>query len=277
MKICRYDEARVGLVDGGTVHDITAVVNDIAASMTRGEFDDPVVAAIPALRALPPATLKAGAAKPVAGVALLSPVRRPSKILAAPDNYKAHLEEMRRNPAAAGRRQPSTLQKDGLFLKASSSIAGPSQAIALRFPERRTDYEIELVAVIGTAGSVAGYCIGLDITLRGTEERSLRKSIDGYSIAGPWIVTADELRDPDTIDLMLSLNGTIRQHTSASDMLSNVAALVDYAKQFYTLNPGDLIFTGTPSGVGQIQAGDLIEASASGIGTMHVAVHAYRP
>ena len=116
-----------------------------------------------------------------------------------------------------------------------------------------------------------------DITLRGTEERSLRKSIDGYSIAGPWIVTADELRDPDTIDLILSLNGTIRQHTSASDMLSNVAALVDYAKQFYTLNPGDLIFTGTPSGVGQIQAGDVIEASASGIGTMHVAVHTYRP
>jgi 2,4-diketo-3-deoxy-L-fuconate hydrolase len=276
MKICRYDDGRVGLVEGGTVYDITSVVDGIAAGMTQGEFDDPLVAAIPALCALPRDTLKAGGEVPVADVALLSPVRRPSKILAAPDNYKAHLEEMRKHPVAGGR-QPSTLQKDGLFLKASSSIAGPSQGIVLRFPERRTDYEIELVAVMGAAGSVAGYCIGLDITLRGTEERSLRKSIDGYSIAGPWIVTADELRDPDTVDLMLSLNGTIRQHTSASDMLSNVAVLADYAKQFYTLNPGDLIFTGTPSGVGQIQPGDLIEASASGIGTMHVAVRAYRP
>jgi 2-keto-4-pentenoate hydratase/2-oxohepta-3-ene-1,7-dioic acid hydratase in catechol pathway len=276
MKICRYDDARAGLVEGGTVYDITAVVEGISAGMTLGEFDDPLVAAIPALRALPPAALKAGTAQPLAAVALLSPVRRPSKILAAPDNYKAHLEEMRKHPVAGGR-QPSTLEKDGLFLKASSSIAGPAQGIALRFPERRTDYEIELVAVMGSAGSVAGYCIGLDVTLRGTEERSLRKSIDGYSVAGPWIVTADELRDPDAVDLILSLNGTIRQHTSASDMLSNVAVLVDYAKQFYTLNPGDLIFTGTPSGVGQIQAGDLIEASASGIGTMHVAVRAYRP
>ena len=275
MKICRYDDARGGMIDGGAVYDITPVVDGIAAGMAHGEFDDPLVATIPALCALPPATLKAGTAQPVAGVALLSPVRRPSKILAAPDNYKAHLEEMRRHPVAGGR-QPSTLHKDGLFLKATSSVAGPAQGIALRFPERRTDYEIELVAVMG-AGSVAGYCIGLDVTLRGTEERSLRKSIDGYSVVGPWIVTADELRDPDAVDLILSLNGTIRQHTSASDMLSNVAALVDYAKQFYTLNPGDLIFTGTPSGVGQIQAGDLIEASASGIGTMHVAVHAYRP
>ena len=276
MKICRYDDGRAGMVEGGTIYDITSVVEGIAAGMTRAEFDDPLVAAIPALCALPRDTLKAAGELPVADVALLSPVRRPSKILAAPDNYKAHLEEMRKHPVAGGR-QPSTLQKDGLFLKASSSIAGPSQGIALRFPERRTDYEIELVAVIGAGGTVAGYCIGLDITLRGSEERSLRKSIDGYSVAGPWIATADELRDPDSIDLMLSLNGTIRQHTSASDMLSNVAALVDYAKQFYTLNPGDLIFTGTPSGVGQIQAGDLIEASASGIGTMHVAVRAYRP
>jgi 2,4-diketo-3-deoxy-L-fuconate hydrolase len=276
MKICRYDDARAGLADGGTVYDITSVVDGIAAGMALGEFDDPLVAAIPALLALSRATLKAGAAKPLASVALLSPVRRPSKILAAPDNYKAHLEEMRKHPVAGGR-QPSTLEKDGLFLKATSSVAGPSQGVALRFPERRTDYEIELVAVMGVGGTVAGYCIGLDITLRGTEERSLRKSIDGYSIAGPWIVTADELRDPATVELILSLNGTIRQHTSASDMLSDVAALVGYAKQFYTLNPGDLIFTGTPSGVGQIQAGDLIEASGSGIGTMHVAVHAYRP
>jgi 2-keto-4-pentenoate hydratase/2-oxohepta-3-ene-1,7-dioic acid hydratase in catechol pathway len=274
MKLCRYDDARTGLVDGDTVYDITTIVEGITAGTIESEFADPLAAAIPALLTMEPATLKKGATRKLADVALLSAVRRPSKILAAPDNYKAHLEEMQKNKAAGGR-QPSTLAKDGLFLKASSSIAGPAQGIDVRFLDRRTDHEVELVAVMGEDGKVAGYCVGLDITLRGTEERSIRKSIDGYSVIGPWIVTADAL-DSDNVDLILSLNGTIRQHTNTSDMLSNVNLLVAYALEFYTLYPGDLIFTGTPSGVGPIVPGDVIEASGSGIGTMTVAVRAYQ-
>ena len=228
MKLCRYDDGRLGVVDGDRVYDVSAIVAEIAASTPPGPFEDPFVAAIPALLALPPATLQRVASRSLAGVALLSPVHRPSKILAAPDNYKAHLEEMQRNSAAGGR-QPSTLLKDGLFLKATSSVAGPSDGIAVRFPDRRTDHEVELVAVMGAGGSVAGYCVGLDITLRGTEERSLRKSIDGYSVIGPWIVTAGDI-DPDDVELTLALNGSVRQHTSTSDMLTNVAG-------FGTINP----------------------------------------
>jgi 2,4-diketo-3-deoxy-L-fuconate hydrolase len=275
MKLCRYNNGLMGMIDGTTVYDITAVVDGITANQIESEFADPLVAAIPALLGMTLAELTTGVPAFLNDVALLSPVRRPSKILAAPDNYKAHLEEMQKNKVAGGR-QPSTLLKDGLFLKATSSIAGPSQGIDVRFLDRRTDHEVELVAVMGVDGAVAGYAIGLDITLRGTEERSIRKSIDGYSVVGPWIVTADEC-DPDNVDLVLAVNGSIRQQTNTSDMLSNVALLAAYALDFYTLYPGDLIFTGTPSGVGPIVPGDTIEASGSGIGSMTVAVRAYAP
>jgi 2-keto-4-pentenoate hydratase/2-oxohepta-3-ene-1,7-dioic acid hydratase in catechol pathway len=248
------------------------------------DFADPLVAVIPQLRALDPAVLDAAPASPCETIRLASPVRRPSKILAAPDNYQAHLEEMRAT-AASGGRQPSTLEKDGLFLKASSSIAGPDDGIAIRFLDRRTDYEIELVVVIGVRASdvaverareyVAGYALGLDVTLRGTEERSLRKSMDGYSILGPWLTTADEIADPGAIELELALNGETRQRTSTADLLTSVDGLIAYASRFSTLHPGDLIYTGTPAGVGPIRPGDVITARGTGLGTMRAAVRAF--
>jgi 2-keto-4-pentenoate hydratase/2-oxohepta-3-ene-1,7-dioic acid hydratase in catechol pathway len=124
---------------------------------------------------------------------------------------------------------------------------------------------------------VAGYCLGLDITLRGTEERSIRKSIDGYSLVGPWLVTADELGDPSDVELMLAVNGEIRQRTSTADLLTGVDGLIAYASTFYTLYPGDLVFTGTPAGVGPLRPGDEIVATGSGLGRMRVTVRAHQP
>jgi 2-keto-4-pentenoate hydratase/2-oxohepta-3-ene-1,7-dioic acid hydratase in catechol pathway len=119
---------------------------------------------------------------------------------------------------------------------------------------------------------VAGYCIGLDITVRGSEERSLRKSIDTYTVLGPWLVTADELTDASQLSLELSVNGEARQNANTRDLIINVPDLVAFATSFYTLMPGDVLLTGTPEGVGPIKPGDSIRASISSIGTMTVGV-----
>ena len=146
----------------------------------------------------------------------------------------------------------------GLFLKATSSVIGPSEAIMIRHPDRRTDHEIELAVVIGKKADrvecapafdyVAGYCIGLDITVRGPEERSLRKSIDTYTVLGPWLVTADELDDPSQLSLKLSVNGQVRQNANTRDLIIDVPGLIAFATRFYTLMPGDVLLTGTPEG-----------------------------
>ncbi len=161
-------------------------------------------------------------------------------------------------------------------------MAGPRDPLVVRFPERRTDYEIELVAVIGTGGRdisrenalhhVAGYAVGLDITLRGPEDRSFRKSIDGYAIVGPWVTSAAEIADPDALELTLDLNGTRRQHANTAQMVYGVARLMEFASSFYTLEPGDLLFTGTPEGVGPIVAGDVLRAGIAGLGEMTINV-----
>jgi 2,4-didehydro-3-deoxy-L-rhamnonate hydrolase len=121
---------------------------------------------------------------------------------------------------------------------------------------------------------VAGYCIGLDITVRGPEERSLRKSIDTYTVLGPWLVTADELADPSQLSLRLSVNGQVRQNANTRDLIIDVPGLIAFGAQFYSLMPGDVLLTGTPEGVGPIRAGDVLRSEISGIGEMTTLVEA---
>lgn len=223
---------------------------------------------------------------PLAGVELLSPVANPGKIVAAPVNYQKHFDEVRTDPQlhpdhAAPLR---TVHTAGLFLKATSSLVGPGEGIAVRKLERRTDHEVELAFVIGREARnvpsaealryVAGYCIGLDITIRGSEERSFRKSPDSYSVLGPCLVTADEIPDPDHLDLSLAVNGQIRQQSNTKFMILSVAALVELASSFYTLYPGDILFSGTPEGVSPIAPGDRVVATVEQIGTMEIDVRA---
>jgi len=222
---------------------------------------------------------------PLAGVRLLSPVRAPGKILAAPVNYKAHIEEMHRSNVSPGHNL-ADIDKAGMFLKATSSLVGPSQGIAQRFLDRRTDFEVEMVAIIGRVASevpreraleyVAGYCLGLDITVRGTEDRSFRKSIDSYTVLGPWLTTADEVPDPQDVQLKITQNGVLRQNTNTSDMVWPLAQLIEFASRFYTLHPGDVFFTGTPAGVGPIRPGDRLIASSDRLGDMEVQVREHK-
>jgi 2,4-didehydro-3-deoxy-L-rhamnonate hydrolase len=170
-------------------------------------------------------------------------------------------------------------------MKSNTSLVGPGEGVALRFPDRRNDHEVELAMIIGQGGSdisrddalshVAGYAIGLDMTVRGTEDRSLRKGIDSYSVLGPWLVTADEIKDPDKLDLDIRVNGDVRQASNTEMLIFDCARLIEYASSFMTLYPGDIIMTGTPEGVGPVSPGEVMQASIAGIGEMSVAVRAH--
>jgi 2,4-diketo-3-deoxy-L-fuconate hydrolase len=284
MRLCRFADDRLGLVRGEEVFDVTAALAALPAHRYPLPRHDPLVAHLPELRAGIEAAARAARPIPLAEVKLVSPIANPGKIVAAPVNYRKHLDEARADAAIHHQKQVEEIQKIGLFLKAASSVVGPSEGIAVRHPDRRTDHEIELAVVIGTRADrvtrahaldhVAGYCIGFDMTVRGPEERSLRKSIDGYTVLGPWLVTADEIPDPASLDLELKVNGQIRQRANTRDLIIPIPELFAFASSFYTLMPGDVLLTGTPEGVGPIQPGDVLDAGIGGIGRMQVRVRA---
>lgn len=275
MKICCFGDRRVGLVEGDEVADLTEFVPKDARHAALW------------VAGLPPAELagirRRAARVRLAGLSLCSPVPQPGKVVAAPVNYRAHVEEMLANGQAHGHLL-TDIRQAGLFLKASSSVVGPSRAVEQKFLDRRTDHEIELCAVIGRTAKnvraaealhhVAGYCLGLDITVRGPEDRSFRKSLDTYCVLGPWLTTADEIEDAGNIEIELSVNGEPRQKANTADMVLGVAELVEFASGFYTLQPGDVLMTGTPQGVGPIRPGDVMVARGSGLGAMTTVVTA---
>jgi 2,4-didehydro-3-deoxy-L-rhamnonate hydrolase len=284
VRFCRFNDDRLGLVERGLVRDITPVLDELPAFRYPLPLGDVFISALPNLRGRIPATTLSAKAIPVSSVRLLSPVANPSKVVAAPVNYKKHLDEVAADPNLHHQNAAhvQAIHQSGLFLKATSSIVGPAQGVAIRHLDRRTDHEVELAVVIGKRAKtvkrqdalsfVAGYCIGLDITVRGPEERSLRKSIDTYTVLGPWLVTADELPDPSRLELWISVNGERRQHANTRDLILGVPELIEFASSFYTLFPGDVLLTGTPEGVGPIRPGDLMHARIEGIGEMDVPV-----
>jgi len=286
MKLCRFDDDRLGVAVGSSVFDVTPALDVLPASRYPFPRDDALIANLPAVVARISTLFSSAVSRPLSDVRLLSPVANPGKIVAAPVNYQTHLDEVRADPALHqdSSARTNTIRTAGLFLKATSSLAGPSESVVLHKPDRRTDHEVELVFVIGRRARhvprsealayVAGYSVGLDVTVRGPEERSFRKSPDGYSVVGPWLVTADEIPDPGNLGLRLAVNGQVRQQSNTSRMILGVAELVEFASSFYTLHPGDIVFTGTPDGVGPLAPGDRMVATIDGIGTIEVDVRA---
>lgn len=290
MKLCRYDDDRLGVVRGDVVHDVTAAQTEIRNSAPYAMKGDAVVAALPQWRERLERLADKAPGKPVASVSLLAPVARPTKLSCAPTNYQAHIAEMAAASAQAGsqivRTHSSNIGEAGMFLKANSALVGPSEGIPIRFPDRRNDHEVELVMVIGRTGSdipqsraldyVAGYCLGLDMTVRGREDRSFRKSVDGYAVLGPWLATADEIPDPDAVPISLDVNGEVRQNSSTDRLIYKCRRLIEFASAFYTLYPGDLVYTGTPEGVSPVKPGDVIVCrSAAALGELKVKVRAH--
>ena len=285
MRFCRFGEGRVGLVEGNAVKDVTAALDVLPSYRYPLPTHDVLVANLDAFAARA-RTIAAAPSVPLDRAVLLSPVANPGKVIAAPVNYEKHLHEVRTDVQLSANNPNNTLtiHKAGLFLKATSSLVGPGEGVVIRRPDRRTDHEVELVIVIGRKANhvsaaeamnyVAGYAIGLDISIRGSEDRSFRKSADSYTVLGPWLVTADEVPRPGELDVQLTVNGTVRQQSNTRHMILGVPQLIELASSIYTLHPGDLLFTGTPEGVSPIEAGDRIVATIEQLGSMEVVTRA---
>ncbi len=289
MKLCRFDEDRLGVVIGDKVHDVSDIQSEIRTAARYDMQGDAVIAALPVWRTRIEAAAGKVPGKPVAQVKLIAPVARPSKAMGAPANYKKHIDEMRSRTdirKAAQPRPTRGIDTAGIFLKANSSIVGPSEGIPLRFLDRINEHEIELVVIIGKPGTnipkdkakdhIAGYTLGLDMTCRGEEDRSFRKSIDGYSVLGPWMVTADEIADPDDVTITLTNNGELKQTAETKDLIYDVARLIEFASAFYTLHPGDVYYTGTPQGVAAVKPGNVLRGKCDQIGEFEIEVRAHR-
>ena len=278
MKICRFDKNRLGIVQGDEVLDVTKALEAIPEQSWPLAQGDPLILNFKRVLAAAKKLVPNAKRKRLAKVKLLSPVSNPGKIIGAPINYNDHIAESIKDPGIAHGR--TNIQKGigdwGLFLKANSSLIGFGEEIRLRWPERRNDHEVELALVIGKRGSkiprekaleyVCAYSIGLDMTVRGPELQCFRKSIDTYSVLGPWLATADEIGDPNDLDLSIRVNGELRQNSSTKYLVYDVERLIEFASAMYTLHPGDIIMTGTPAGVSPVKPGDLLHAYVQGVG-----------
>jgi len=278
MKICRYDNNRLGIVEDGEVLDVTRALQAIPEQRWPIAQGDPLIANFKRVLAAAKKLAPRAKRKPLSKVRLLAPVPNPSKIIAAPINYNDHIAESIQDPGIAHGR--TNIQKGigewGLFLKANSSLIGFGEQIRLRWPERRNDHEVELALVIGRRGNkiakekalsyVCAYSIGLDMTVRGPELQCFRKSIDTYSVLGPWLVTPDEIDDPNNLDLSITVNGELRQNSNTKYLVYNIERLIEFGSSMYTLHPGDILMTGTPSGVSPVKPGDLLHARVQSVG-----------
>ena len=286
MKICRFDDRRLGLVEGDEVVDVSAALDALPALSWPTPPGDALIANLDAVMARIGAVAPDAARRAVADVRLASPVANPSKIIGIARNRK-NLDNENLGPGvafAAGRGDTDPI---AMFIKATSALAGPGDGVALRFTDRRNDPEAEFTIVIGRTGTdiaqrdaldyVAGYCIGLDMTLRGPESASSRKSIDSYAVLGPWLVTADEIPDPDNIATSLAINGRPLQASNTRDLAFGIRSLIAHASSFYTLYPGDVIMAGTPVGFEPVKPGDVMVAEFERIGRMEVMERAHRP
>jgi 2,4-diketo-3-deoxy-L-fuconate hydrolase len=282
VRLCRFDRDRLGLVLGEEVVDVSVALDSLQSYRWPLPPGDPLIAGLAGLRPKIAALAATGTRKPLSELALDSPVANPSKIIAAPVNYLKHIAESRADAGINFGSDVKSIDHYGLFLKSSTALVGVAEGVRLPSLDRRMDHEVELAVVIGKPGFrisreaaldyVAGYAIGLDMTVRGPEDRSWRKSFDTFAVLGPYLVTADELGDPGHLDFSIKVNGTIRQRANTSDLIFDVAKLIEYASAAYRLYPGDIIMTGTPEGVGPVVPGDEMECWIERIGTMRVKV-----
>ena len=282
MKLLRFGPAgqeRPGILDeGGRIRDASLIVPD---------FDAPAIAeALQLLRGVSPTSLPIVAGDERIG----PPLRGVGKIVCVGLNYVDHARE-------TGQASPT---EPILFLKATSSIVGPNDDIVLPPGAQKCDWEVELGVVIGQKARyvdkadalkhVAGYCVVNDVSEReyqlerGGGQWDKGKGCDTFGPVGPWLVTAEEIKDPQDLAMWLDVNGQRRQNGTTATMIFGVAELVAYCSRFMTLWPGDLISTGTPPGVGMgmkpptfLNAGDEVRLGIAGLGEQRQKIHAWDP
>jgi 2-keto-4-pentenoate hydratase/2-oxohepta-3-ene-1,7-dioic acid hydratase in catechol pathway len=272
MKLLRYGapgQERPGLLDSkGKIRDLSVLLRDIDATT----LDRSTLAA---LRALDPEALPLVNAP----VRLAVPWTGMKKFVAVGLNYRAHAAE-------GGMPVP---EQPVLFPKWSSCLSGPDDDVVIPYDGCKLDWEVELGIVIGATARnvseqaaldhVAGYCVANDVSDRhyqfegGGGQWGKGKGFDTFGPVGPYLVTADEVPDPQALDLWLKVNGETMQNSNTADMVFNCAHLVSHCSRFMTLEPGDLIITGTPQGVGLgmkpprfLRAGDIVSLGIAGLG-----------
>jgi len=274
MRLVSFGEDyRVGVVEGDELYDITDV---IASSMSGISPMRQVIARWAQLRPEVERILASLRPQPLRSVTLRAPLPDPPKILGAGVNYRAHAAEM-------GDLDPvyqHGIYGIGVYVCASSAVTDPQGEIVIPafYRDRRVDHEIELAVIIGMPGRyirreeaeayVFGYTGLLDITLRGKELTSFRKSFDTFKPMGPMIVTRDELPDPQNVRLRLWVNEELRQDEVTGAMVYGIPELLEFISARMTLQPGDIVTTGTPAGVGPLKGGDVVRAQFEGIGEM---------
>ena len=292
MRIATYrgpdGKARTGAVTGSAGSERIVDLHDA----TGGKVPQGDLLALLEAGALDAARGASGDGVALSSVELLAPMARPPKILAAAGNYQAHIIEGGAKPV------DKTIIVPKLFMKPSSSVLAPNKPVSLPTTSNTNDWELELGVIIGKRGKnvsvedalsyVAGYTVINDLSARtsqwGVEGRNPSdwdlffdwlngKWPDGFAPTGPWIVTADEIPDPQALQMTLKVNGKEHQNASTGDMIFTVAELIAFSSRFMTLEPGDTYATGTPSGVGDatgtyLHDGDVMEAWVEGIGTL---------
>jgi 2-keto-4-pentenoate hydratase/2-oxohepta-3-ene-1,7-dioic acid hydratase in catechol pathway len=271
VSFVREGRASYGVVDGHTVRDVGAVLGgecaDLKAVLSRGAMDRLRDAA------------KSAPAVDRASMTLLPPIPNPSKILCVGLNYEEHRVETGRSKS----------EYPAIFVRFAESQVAHEMDAWVPAASTHVDFEGELAVVIARGGRrisraaalghVAGYSCYNDISIRDwqrhTHQFTPGKNFPRTGAFGPWLVTADEIPDPQTLDLSTRLNGTVMQHANTSEMIFPVAAIIEYCSSFTVLTPGDVIITGTPGGVGArrepplfMKAGDVVEIEISSIGTL---------
>lgn len=270
MKLLRHGpqgQEKPGLLDAkGQIRDLSAHVSDLGGA---------VLTDLGRLRGIDPGSLPLVPGQPRLGPC----VADTGKFICIGLNYADHAAE-------AGLKVPP---EPIIFMKANSAICGPDDPILIPRGSEKTDWEVELAIVIGKPGKyiaeaeamshVAGYCVANDVSERAFQtERSGQwtkgKSCDNFGPIGPWLVTPDEVPDPQALPMWLKVNGEVMQNGSTATMVYGAAFLVSYLSQFFTLHPGDIISTGTPPGVGMgfkppryLKPGDVVELGIDGLGS----------
>lgn len=281
MKFVSFNNGRIGVVRDKDVIDITEL------SGVSPDFWPPVgmvrfIAEFETLQSQLEAALSKGATLPLSSVRLDAPVRWPNKVIAFPANYTAHIDEMGKD-GRSGVISKFKASGQGFFLKANSSLSGPADPIVLPpLEDREVHHECELGIIIGKRGRgidpndsrpyIFGFTCLLDMVVRGAEERVMRKSFDTFCPTGPWITTADEVPDLENIRLSLKVNGEVKQTANTRDLIVSIPEMIAMSSAVTTLEPGDIIATGTPAGVGPVKDGDIVEISIEGVGAMSLTV-----
>ncbi|WP_369046541.1 fumarylacetoacetate hydrolase family protein [Sinomonas sp. P10A9] len=287
MRLAVFDDHRIGVVEDDAVRDVTHVVPAVFDTWPEQRMNWLIrnwQSVGPGLAAA------AGAVRPITQVALRAANPAPPQVFAIPANYHAHLGEIGTRSISKGGR---TAREVGFFLKAAGSVSGPADGIELPAGSvRRFDHECELAVIIGLAGRniprgnalshVFGYSALVDLTMRiepgeHEEDRSLRKSFTTFTPLGPWLVTADEIGDVETLESRLSVNGEVRQKARISDMIVGIEEAIELISSVVEIKPGDVIASGTPKGVGPVTPGDEVEIEIDRIGVMRLAVREAAP